>query len=126
MAAAIFAFGVLFLGLTGYGVIRTEAFKALLLGWNPRTRYAVAVGVRVVMGGVFLAGADATPVPLAIGVLGWIALLAAGVLALLGPSRIDAMVGWWAGMPNGFLRAWCLLSIAFAAFVIWAGLTPAS
>ena len=57
--------------------------------------------------------------------LGW-CLLAAGVLALLGPSRIDAMVGWWAGMPNGFLRAWCLLGIAFAAFVIWAGLAPAS
>ena len=126
MGAGIFAFGALILALCGYGLVRPEDFKALLLGWNPRTRYAVAVGVRVVMGGVFLIGADATPFPLAIRVLGWIALLAAGVLAFLGPGRVDAMVGWWAGRPSGLLRIWCLLAMGFGAFLIWAGLTPAS
>ena len=126
MGAAIFAFGAVILCLGGYGVVRPEDFKAMLLNWNPRTRYALAVGVRVLMGGVFVTGADATPFPLALRALGWIALLAAGVLAFLGPNRVDAMMGWWGTQSSGFLRGWCLLGIAFGAFLIWAGLAPAS
>lgn len=125
MSAAIFAFGVAILGFAGYGIVAPVGLKAMLLNWNPRTRYAVAIGVRVVMGGVFLVGAEATPFPATIRILGWIVLLAAAVLALMGPGRVDSFFAWWGEQPDGFIRGWCLLGVAFGAFLVWAGLAPA-
>jgi hypothetical protein len=122
MVYAVAAFGVLIAVLSGMGVVQPGRLMADIGGMNPQTRYYTAIGVRLVMGVVFLVAAPDCHWPAAIQVLGAIAIVAAFGLAVMGSARIEAMIQWWLARTNGVVRAWCVVGVAFGVFVICAAI----
>jgi hypothetical protein len=120
MVYAVAAFGVLIAVLSGVGVVQPSRLMAGIAGWDPQKRYYTAIGVRMVMGVLFLAAAPSCAWPAAIQVLGAIALLAAFGLAIMGSGRIDAMIQWWLARPSAVVRVWCVLGAGFGGFVLYA------
>ena len=79
-----------------------------------------AVGIRLVLGIALLVAAPASPYPAAFTVVGWIAIAAAVVGALLGRQRLQRFAQWWIDHfgPKA-TRAWLVLALGFAAFLIY-------
>lgn len=79
-----------------------------------------AVGIRLVLGVALLVAAPASPYPLAFTIVGWIAIAAAVVGLLLGRQRLQRFAQWWIDRfsPAG-TRAWLVIALAFAAFLIY-------
>jgi hypothetical protein len=122
MSLLVVLFGVL-LGVVGVaGLAAAPRVVGGFLRWAPRTRFYVAVGVRLIFGAVLLLGASDCRFPTVLLVLGAIALVAALVLAVLGQSRIDAMFQWWLQRPMPILRAWFAAALLFGGFLVYAGL----
>lgn len=116
------AFGVLVFAIGVYGVVEPEGVVRTVRAWGPARRLRVAIGVRLVMGVVFLLAAEACRHPTVITVFGALALLAALLLPLFGSERLDRMIDWWFDRPVGFLRLWFGVGLLFAGFLVWTGL----
>ena len=121
-ALLISAIGVFFVGIGAWGVARPHAVLATIGRLDPRRRLALAVGVRVVLGLVFLWAGPFCRQPGVVVALGWVALAAAVLLLMLGSARLDAIVRYWLERPRGFLRAQFALVIAVGSFFVWTGL----
>ena len=78
-----------------------------------------AVGVRIVLGASLLTAAQVSDFPAAFTVLGWIAILAAIGLLILGRSRMSRLVAWVARWPSGAIRAALVFGLLFGAFLIY-------
>ena len=122
MGPVVSAFGLLLLAVGVIGVFNPKAVIARLQAMTPNVRMGIAVGVRLLMGVLFLLAAGDTRHPTVITVLGWIALVAALLLPLFGTRRLDAMVAWWFERPQGLLRFQFSAALAFAVYLIWAGM----
>ncbi len=122
MAFLIVLLGLLIAALGVVGSLRPHLVSGAVLGWRPRARGYVAIGVRVVFGVVLLLGAADSRFPTVFYVLGCIAIVAAVVLAFLGASRTGELVQWWFERPAVLIRIWLLAAIPFGAFLVYAGL----
>ena len=114
---------VLLMVISALGVVAPERLVAIVTGWPPDTRLYVAVGTRLVVGLVFLAGASKCRFPAVIYCVGILALAAALLLVLLGEPRLDALIRWWSQRPALAIRAWCVLAALVGALVLYAA-TP--
>lgn len=122
MAVLVSAFGLLMVGIGVLGVVRPRTVIGGVMGWSPQTRMAVAIGVRLVMGVVFLLAAASCRHPTVVTVLGWIALFAAVALPFLGQERLDRLIRWWFGHPPLLMRTWFCFAVAFGGFIVYTGL----
>ena len=122
MAFLVALLGLLIAGLGVVGSLRPHVITGAVLGWQPRTRSHVAIGLRVVFGVVLLLGAADSRFPIVLYVLGGIAIAVAVVLALLGATRTDGLVQWWFDQPSGLIRTWLLGAVLFGGFLVYAGL----
>jgi hypothetical protein len=79
-----------------------------------------AVGIRLALGLALLVAAPVARYPLAFTVVAWIAIAAAVVGAALGRRRLQRFAQWWIDRfsPAG-TRAWLIIALAFAAFLIY-------
>jgi hypothetical protein len=113
---------VLLMVISALGVVAPERLVAVVTGWPPDTRLYVAVGTRLAVGLVFLAGASGCRVPAIIYGVGILALAAALLLVALGEPRLDALIRWWSQQPALAIRAWCTLAVLVGALVLYAAL----
>ncbi len=120
MALTVAGFGVVIVVLGAFGLAWPGRLQGWITGWNPGVRYAIAVGLRVMLGAALLASAGASRFPAAMRALGAVALAAAVVLALMGPSRLESLVQWWAKRSFTVIRVWCALALGFGAFLVHA------
>lgn len=107
---------VLFAGL---GVFAPGRLMGVLGAGSSRGRLWLAIGIRVVLGAVFLIAAPQCRNPLVMRVLGIVALIAAAALPFLGAERLDGMVKWWGARSNAVTRTWAVVALAFGAFLIY-------
>ncbi|MCG8591946.1 MAG: hypothetical protein MJE66_21840 [Proteobacteria bacterium] len=121
MAIAVSLVGVVVVLLGVAIAVVPERFLGTLASLESRPRFAIAVGVRVAMGVLFLLAAPACQLPTVVRVIGVIALVAAGGLLLMGRARMDAFVAWWLELPTAVLRSWSVVAIAFGALLVYAG-----
>jgi hypothetical protein len=54
---------VLLMVISALGIVAPERLVAVVVGWPPESRLYVAVGTRLVLGAVFLAGASRCRLP---------------------------------------------------------------
>jgi hypothetical protein len=113
------------MAISALGVIAPERLVAIVTDWPPDTRLYVAVGTRLVIGVVFVAGASKCRVPAVIYGVGILALAAALLLVLLGEPHLDALIRWWSQQPALTIRAWCVLAGLVGALVLYAALPSA-
>jgi hypothetical protein len=95
-------------------------FEGFLAFWLPDPRIYLIVFLRLFMGVVLLAAAAESRLPTLLTVLGIVSLLAALIAALLGPARLRAMAGRWAGRSSALIRLWAAATAALGAFLLYA------
>ena len=113
--------GLLIVGLSLVGVASPSTLTGIATRWRAPERLWFAVAIRLVLGLLFLVAAPECCLPLVVQIVGVFALVAAGSLALLGPKRLESLVGWWLKRPAAFIRAWCLAGTAFGGLIVYAG-----
>jgi hypothetical protein len=114
------AFGVLIVVLCLCGMLAPRA----LVGFVGRVAakpagLGAAVGVRIVLGAALLTAAQVSGFPAIFTVLGWIAIVAAMGLLIMGRSGMSRIVGWVARFSSQAIRAWLAVGLLFGAFLIY-------
>ncbi len=116
--------GLLMLVLSVLALLTPKRVVAVLLRWPAKRRFLFAVGVRLILGIIFLVGAPDTRFPAFISIVGIIVVAAAVILLLLGPTKVDAMIQWWLHRSRAFMRVWALVGVILSALILYAGLGP--
>ena len=121
MVTTIILFGALTL-LTGLVIlVDPESLFGLLRRHQQRPwLQGVAVGVRALLGALLLAQAAVSRFPLTIEMLGWLSLIAAAMLALIGRDRFTRLMAWALSLTGRIGRAGGVLAAGFGAFLIYA------
>lgn len=104
--------------LSAYGVFSPAGLTKTVFGVfdKPYTMH-LAVGVRLVLGAALILAAPESRFPIGFLVLGWAAIVAAVLIAIAGKERIKKVMEWGTRQPPLAMRAWCLLGVAFGAFL---------
>lgn len=79
----------------------------------------LAVGVRVILGAALLTAAQVSSFPRSFTVLGWVAILAAIGLLIMGRSGMSRVIGWATRLSPKMVRVWLVLGLLFGAFLIF-------
>jgi hypothetical protein len=85
--------------------------------------FYVIAAVRVALGLLLISAAPHTRMPRTIHALGWVALIAGVLTALIGLVDMDrarALIAWWMQQGSGVLRLTGVLVLAVGGFIAWA------
>jgi len=86
---------------------------------DKQATYVSAIAARVVIGLLLVSQADHAKFPFAIGVIGWLFLIAAAGLALAGPKGFKRLLSWVLEHLSSFARLGGVFAIALGAFIIY-------
>ena len=79
----------------------------------------VAVIVRLILGAALIVVAPVSRFPMIFHVLGWIAIIAAVGLILIGPEKLRRLITWFGQFSSSMIRLWLLFGMAFAGLLIY-------
>ena len=82
--------------------------------------HILAVVLRVILGLALIVCAAASKFPTAILIVGWVSIIAAAVLAIVGRQNFKRLMSWVLGLAPYVGRIGGLLAILFGAFLIYA------
>ena len=82
--------------------------------------HVLAVVVRIILGAALILCADGSKYPTVIEIIGWITLIAALVMGIMGRASFKALIAWALGIPPFFRRIGGLLAIFFGGFLLYA------
>ncbi len=117
----IIAFGLLILIMSGLMTVRPEPLRDFLIRHSGETwMHVAAAGVRIVMGFALILYAVNSRFPLTLQVLGWIAVIAGVVLALVPPARFKQLVSWAFERFGSYTRIAGAAAFLFGAFLVYA------
>ncbi len=85
---------------------------------NPALHF-LAVAVRVVLGALLIVQADVSKFPLVIEVIGWISIVAAISLAVMGRRNFNRLMSWALSFSRPFGRVGGVFAAAFGALLIY-------
>lgn len=97
---------------TVFGLIRKHL--------NSLGMYVLAVAARILLGAALILCAADSKYPTPVEIIGWITLLAALVLGLMGRTRFKSLIAWALGIPNSFRRIGGVLVVLFGGFLVYA------
>lgn len=120
LSAVVMGFGGVITVFSAWGVLAPGRLVDMVMQfWAKPGSLWFAVLVRLVLGLVLLAAAGASRFPEALFVLGWLAIIAAIVLLIIGKQRLSSLMEWIATRPRWFMSAWCLLGVGFGVFLVY-------
>lgn len=82
-----------------------------------------AVTVRIILGLSLLIAAPGSRFPFFVAALGWLTLLAAAALPVVGRRRLTDLLGWFQRRSNTLIRLWLVVGVLLGAFLIYAVLS---
>ena len=82
--------------------------------------HILAVVVRIILGVALLLCAAESKYPTTILIIGWISVLAAAVLGVMGRTNFKRLMSWALGLAPSFGRIGGLLAILFGGFLVHA------
>jgi len=82
--------------------------------------HILAVVVRIILGAALIICAAESKYPTAILILGWISIVAAAVLGIMGRTKFKRLMSWALNVAPSFGRLGGLLAILFGGFLIHA------
>lgn len=86
---------------------------------RPRGLY-MAVVIRLFFGAVLIIGAPQTRFPLAIQIIGILAMIGAFALPVIGFQRMQGLLRWWTTRSDNIIRIWSFAVLLFGFFLIHA------
>ena len=102
-------------------VINPETIFGLLRRkFESISMHFLAVVVRVILGVALIMCATESRYPTAILILGWISIVAASVLGIMGRTNFKRLMSWALSLAPSFGRIGGLLAISFGGFLIYA------
>jgi len=84
--------------------------------------HILAVVVRIILGVALIVYATESKYPTAISILGWISIVAASVLGIMGQANFRRLMSWALSLAPPFGRIGGLLAILFGGFLIHAAI----
>ena len=117
----VLLFGLLICGLSAWGVFTPRVIMRLVTElmdgpWG----IGIAVVVRLVLGAALIIAADGSRYPLAFEIIGWLAIVAAIAIVIMGRSRLKSFVSRIAGFSDAMLRVWLVGGVVFGGFLVYA------
>ena len=95
-----------------FGFLRNNLDKLVL--------HILAVVIRLVLGALLIYQFNISKFPLVIEVIGWLSIVAAILLALMGRRNFNRVMLWALSLSKPFGRVGGILAVAFGAFLIYA------
>ena len=95
-----------------FGLLRTNIERLEL--------HILAVVARLVLGALLIDQSSISRFPLAIEIIGWLSVVAAIVLALMGRRNFKRLMTWALSVLKPYGRVGGILASAFAAFLVYA------
>ena len=95
-----------------FGFLRNNLDKLLL--------HIIAVAVRLVLGALLIYQSNISKFPFVIEVIGWLSIVAAIFLAVMGRRNFNRLMSWALSLSKPFGRVGGILAVAFGAFLIYA------
>jgi len=116
----VFAFGVAVCALAVWGLSAPDKMWQLVNGvFDKNWGIWAAALVRLVFGAVLITAAPVSKFPQLFIVLGWIAIVAAVVILLMGRERLRRFVAWFERLSSAATRVWLMFALAFGALLIY-------
>lgn len=117
----ILGFGILIL-LSGLLILINPnvVFHLLRDNLESLSLYAIAITVRLVLGIVLIAYATVSKFPIIFQILGWLLIIAAVFLGVMGRSRFQQVLIWVTGIKPVYARFTGILAMLFGGFLIYA------
>lgn len=119
MTIVVAALGALAVVLGLVGLIQPDRFRSMFKTMDSKTRFALAVVIRLAMGGLLWWLADELRHPHVMRILAIIAVVAAVGVLIMGRVRLDRMIEWWLSRPDGVLRVSALFAAVFGAYLVY-------
>ena len=121
MILSVKLFGLLMILLCIWGMVTPKALMGWVLQfWRQSWGMYLAVAIRIGLGILFIMAADQTRFPEVFNFLGYLMIIAAGVIALTGRERLDKFMQWWQEKPAIFMRTWLVFGLLFGVFIYYA------
>jgi hypothetical protein len=116
----VIVFGLLVSALSIWG-IWSPARLLSMVGQVMHQPWGVHAGfaARILLGAALLICAAESRFPLVFRVLGWIALVAAVALEIMGRERLLGFIAFFDRISAALVRSWLLLGVAFGVFLIY-------
>lgn len=121
MQYIVLIFGVLLLAAGAVILVKPD----FIFGFLTRNKdslgiHVFAVVVRLMLGAALIVHSQFSKFPLAFEVLGWITLIAAIALAVMGRSNFRCLMNWATGLTSTFGRIAGVFAILLGGFLIYA------
>lgn len=109
------------ISLSGLALLIKPALLVNLLRNNANKPglHLLAVIVRLLLGALLITHASAAKYPVAIEIIGWLLMVAAVVLAVIGRSNFMRFMAWALSLGDKYGRIAGLLAVAFGAYLIY-------
>jgi hypothetical protein len=116
----VLVFGITIVVLAAWGVYAPARLINLVTRAMDQN-WGIYVGVltRLLLGVALIIAAPGSLFPLLFQVLGWVAIVAAVALALMGRTMIRRLVAWFEQFSAAIVRLWLLFGIAFGGLLIY-------
>ena len=82
--------------------------------------HILAVVVRLVLGALLIYQSGISKFPIAIEIIGWLSIVAAISLAVIGPRNFKRLMSWALSLSKSFGRVGGIVAVVFGAFLIYA------
>lgn len=116
----VLALGITVFALSVWGMYSPAALvKMVTQVMDQSLGMYIAVIVRLILGVALIFAAPASHFPTAFHILGWIAIIAAVVLIVVGREGVRSIIAWFQNFSTSTVRTWLLFGMAFAAFLIY-------
>ena len=121
MNYVILIFGVLTLVAGVIILIKPEIiFGILRSNVDSLSLHFLAVVVRIILGVALIGYASESKYPIILEVLGWISLVAAVVLGVIGRSNFTRLMKWALSLGSSYGRVGGFISVLFGGFLVYA------
>ncbi len=121
MAVVVSLIGILAATIGVLGLANPKSIVGLVEHWRGRTRFRLAVGVRLVLGVFFLVVAPSCRLPIVVQAVGVISIVAAIGILIAGQDRLDALIWWWIKRPKSAIRVSAIFALAVGILLVYAG-----
>ncbi len=119
MSSIVLLIGLVIAAIGLAGVASPNSAIRKIQSWSRGSRFAYAVGIRLLLGVVLIVAAPSTRFPKVVLALGIIAVGAALALLLVGKDRLDSLMQWWFNRSHVTQRLSFFVAGVFGVFLIY-------
>lgn len=118
-AQIVMVFGAVIGLLCLYGLVFPKQLISWVTDfWKNKASFIVAILIRLILGVILILAASATQYESIFKLLGYLMIVAAVLIAIVGKAKISIMILWVKTWPLLWVRAWLLFGLLFSGLLI--------